>query len=166
MFDGFLEKLKSKNSKKKISNGTNPHILHTLSIIYFFKLFKKIWDFIGYCLNLFITFREYSNDAQKNQDPKIFVTCIASFFFLFYSTTLTCAEMPLVQDWGYGTQKRIFGYQSMTPIWKLVFLVVIAVWYNWCFYSNMYGCRAKRYREIFFGHLYYDIIPYFLGFYK
>ena len=36
-----------------------------------------------------------------------FVTYIASFFFLFYSTTLTWGKLQLVQNWGYGTEKHI-----------------------------------------------------------
>ena len=42
------------------------HILRILPIFQLFELFKKIWDFIwfGYYLNVFITFKECSNDFQ------------------------------------------------------------------------------------------------------
>ena len=61
----------------KIRNGTNnvrnAHILRTLPILHFFDILKNFWDIVWlvYCLNEFITLKGCSNDARKNQTPKI-----------------------------------------------------------------------------------------------
>ena len=64
---------KYKKIRKGTKNVRNPHILRTLSFLHFFELFKIFWEFVwlGYCLNRFITLRRCSNDAGKNQNPKI-----------------------------------------------------------------------------------------------
>ena len=62
---------------KKIHKGTkyarNPHILRTLPILHLLEVFKIFWDFIwlGYCLNMFITLRTWSNGLHKTPNPKI-----------------------------------------------------------------------------------------------
>ena len=50
----------------------NPHILHTLPILYLFGLFKIFWGIIwlGCCLNRSVTLRRWSNDIRKNRNPK------------------------------------------------------------------------------------------------
>ena len=59
--------------RKGTKNMRNSHILRTLPILHIFDVLKQIWDFIclRYCLNEVITLKGYSNDAQKNQTPKI-----------------------------------------------------------------------------------------------
>ena len=59
--------------RKGMKNVRNPHILRTLPIMHFIDVLKKNWDIVwlGYCLNEFITLKECSNDARKNQTPKI-----------------------------------------------------------------------------------------------
>ena len=60
--------------RKSTKNVRNPYILRTLlPILYLFENLKLFWDFIwvGYCLNEFITFKGYSNDAQKNKTKKL-----------------------------------------------------------------------------------------------
>ena len=59
--------------RKGTKNVRNLHILRTLPILHFFDALKKFWDFIwvGYCLNELIKLKGCSNDAQKNQTPKI-----------------------------------------------------------------------------------------------
>ena len=51
----------------------NPHILRSLPILHFFRLFKIfraiIW--LGCCLNRFVTLRRWSNDIRKNRNAKI-----------------------------------------------------------------------------------------------
>ena len=49
--------------RKGTENMWNPYILRTIPILHF------VW--VRYCLNMFITLSGCSNDAQKNQNPKI-----------------------------------------------------------------------------------------------
>ena len=51
----------------------NPHIVRTLPILHFFGLFQIFWGIIWLlcCLNKFVTLRRWSNDIQKNRNPKI-----------------------------------------------------------------------------------------------
>ena len=50
-----------------------PQILRSLPILHFFGLFKIFWGIIwlGCCLNRSVTLRRWSNDIQKNRNPKI-----------------------------------------------------------------------------------------------
>ena len=59
--------------RKGTKNVRNLNILRTLPILNFFDALKKFWDIVwlGYCLNDFMTRKGCSNDAQKNQTPKI-----------------------------------------------------------------------------------------------
>ena len=71
------EKSKSKNTKKFTRVGTknvrNSHMLRTLQILPLFEVFKLFWNLIwlGYCINMFIILRRWSNDLQKNPNLKI-----------------------------------------------------------------------------------------------
>ena len=73
MISGKIQIQKYKKIHKSTKNVRNPHILRTLPILHFFRLFKIFWNIIwlGYCLNRYVTLRKWWNDIRKNRNKKI-----------------------------------------------------------------------------------------------